>query len=161
MAFPFLKPKPKAPPARPRSNASSLPTVMVGSVGAAVPRNASDSDDATKALIYKKLRRSPTQTELRVGDTAMAWLISLPKDLRPVQCCQRYPHVVNHLAGWWDNAEGLTAYFDDLRNGSRKQRAGFPAPVKSEIEALYAHAQGVGLLSPGPGAAQVGTVSKS
>lgn len=152
MVFPFLKPKPKPKVAvtRPRPGSPGLPTVMVGSVGAA-PRTAPVADDASRQQMYKQLRRPPTATELRVSDVAMAWLLTLPKELRPLECCQRYPHVVNHLAGWWDNADGLDAYFADLLHGTRKRRAGFPAPVKREIDALFAYADSRGLVKASDG----------
>lgn len=150
MAFSFLKPKPKpAPAARPRPSASAMPKVMVGNVGATAAASAPagrDADDASRQQMFKKLRRAPSATEMRVGDAAMTWLLSLPKELRPLQCCKAYPHVVNHLAGWWDSPEALDSYFDDLLQSRRKQRVGFPAPIKAEIEALFAHARNTGLV---------------
>lgn len=151
MAFSFLKPKPKAPvapAARPRPPA--MPKVMVGNVGAPEPLarapNIDDVDEPSRQAMYKKLRRPPSATETRVGEAALQWLLTLPKDVRPVKCCQAYPHVVNHLAGWWDSPEALASYFDDLLHSRRKQRAGFPAPVLAEIQALLAHARGTGLV---------------
>ena len=150
MAFSFLKPKPKAPPvvaARPRPG-TPMPRVMVGNVGAPEPLhrppNINDVDEASRQAMYKKLRRPPSATETRVGEVAMQWLLSLPKDVRPLECCKAYPHVVNHLAGWWDSPEALASYFDDLLHSRRKKRAGFPAPVQAEIQALFAHARGTG-----------------
>ena len=151
MAFSFLKPKPKPSPlpSRPRPTAVAIPKVMVGNVGAvpALPEAAPLNDEAGRERFYRKLRREPTATELRVGEAAMAWLVALPKHVRPVQCCRAYPHVVNHLAGWWDSAEGLGAYFDDLLNSPRKQRAGFPPAIRAELEALLAHARAEGLVA--------------
>jgi hypothetical protein len=149
MAFTFLKlkPKPSAAPARPRPSVAAMPKVMVGSVGAPEQQApASYVGDAARRADFKKLRRPSTATETRVGDTAMAWLISLPKELRPTQCCMAYPHVVNHLAGWWDSPEALASYFEDLLHSPRKHRAGFPAPIKAEIEALFVQARATGLV---------------
>jgi hypothetical protein len=149
MAFLFLKPKPKslAETARARSSATASPKVMVGNVGAAVRSTPlPDVDDSSRQAMFKKLRRSPSATEIRVGDAAMTWLLGLPQELRPLQCCKAYPHVVNHLAGWWESPEALASYFDDLLHSHRKQRAGFPAPIKAELLALLAHARGSGLV---------------
>ncbi len=147
MAFSFLKLKLKPTPApvRPRPVTPQRPVVQVGHVGAG---RASPSDDtvdeqaeASKHSIYKKLRRAASHTELRVGDAAMAWLLTLPPNVRPLNCCKAYPHVVNHLAGWWDSPDALGEYFVDLLNSPRKKRAGFPPPVKTELEALLAYAR--------------------
>ncbi len=149
MAFTFLKlkPKPAAAPARPRPSVPAQPKVMVGSVGAPDPiASFSQVEESARRALFKKLRRPTTATEMRVSDAAMAWLLSLPKELRPTQCCKAYPHVVNHLAGWWDSREALASYFEDLLHSPRKQRAGFPPPIKAEIEALFVQARATGLI---------------
>ncbi len=143
MVFTFLKPKPKAQPAR-RASSARLPDVIVGRVGAAQAMAATSKPSSNDTM--KKLRRPPTSTEMRVGDVTMAWLQSLPTDIRPLKTCHAYPHVVNHLAGWWDNAEGLGSYFEDLLYSSRSARVGFPPPIKAEIENLRAFASSQKLL---------------
>jgi hypothetical protein len=123
--------------------------VLVGNIstGQAAPAPAPSVGDTQR---WKQLRKPENNSVRRVSDEAMAWLERLSSTLRPMQTCQRYPHVVNGLAQRWRDRADLTEYFEDLlntnRGGTRRQRAGFPPPVKDELERLRAHAKADGRL---------------
>lgn len=146
--FSFLKPKPSASASRAAPKDKRVPSVHVGGVntGAQGARRPPPMFAPASPDVWKKQRKLPGATETRVSDAAMAWMQSLPKAHRPMRTCQAYPHVVNHLCGWWDNPDALASYFDDLLNSSRQNRQGFPAPIKTEIETLLTFARLRGLV---------------
>jgi hypothetical protein len=140
----FSKPKPA--PVRERSaKPKVMPTVHVGGISTVTARSI-----AAQAPIFKsgpltdevkKQRRVTAPNDAKLKDGSLRWLEQLPKQHRPLKTCQAYPHVVNHLAGWWDIPEGLSDYFEDLLNSKRTGRQGFPLPVKAELETLRAYAR--------------------
>lgn len=112
------------------------------STAQAAPVKAPSANETNR---WKQLRKADTLQNRQVADEAMAWLERLPSTHRPTETCQRYPHVVNGLAQRWRDPPALTEYFEELlntnRGGARRQRAGFPAPVKAELEKLRAQAR--------------------
>jgi len=83
-------------------------------------------------------RRKPTATDRALTGAAIDWLIGLPQALRPTNTCERYPRIVNAIAESWKQPAERDALLDSLINDRRSQRAGFPLPVRLEIEALHA-----------------------
>jgi hypothetical protein len=146
MVFSFFN-KPKSAPAPARERVAKpkvVPTVHVGGISTVAKRAPVEEvffkQPGTSDAV-KKLRRQPTASDLRLKDEALQWMSQLPREVRPMKTCQAYPHVVNHLAGWWPIPEGLTDYFDDLLESKRKGRQGFPEPVRKELEVLQTYAR--------------------
>ena len=86
-------------------------------------------------------RRKPTATDRALTGTAIDWLLGLPQQLRPSVTCERFPRIVNALAAAWAQPSDRNALLDSLLGDGRSHRAGFPAPVRQEIEALRAAAR--------------------
>ena len=89
-------------------------------------------------------RRKPTATDRALTGAAIDWLLGLPERLRPTITCERFPRIVNAIAASWTKPGERDALFDSLLGNSRSQRAGFPLPVRTEIEALRAAARASG-----------------
>jgi hypothetical protein len=74
----------------------------------------------------------------------MEWMRTLPKEIWPLQTGATYPRILNRLAHAWANRDEREFAFEDLLNDRRKNRRGFPAPVKEELQALQMYALGLG-----------------
>lgn len=87
---------------------------------------------------WESRRRKPEVTDRALTGAAIDWLLALPPELRPKTLCERFPRVANALAKAWPDPADRRAAMDRLANDDRGRRAGFPHPVRVEIEALYA-----------------------
>jgi hypothetical protein len=85
---------------------------------------------------WPRRRRKPVPTDRALTGQAIDWLLSLPAPMRPTRLSERYPRVVNAIAAAWPGA-GRMAFLEDLLVDRRGNRAGFPAEVRGEIEALF------------------------
>ena len=83
-------------------------------------------------------RRRPTATDRALTGTAIDWLLSLPAQLRPNVTCERFPRIVNAMAACWARPAEREVLLAQLLHDKRRQRAGFPPPVRAEILALQA-----------------------
>lgn len=97
--------------------------------------------DETSAQDWKKLRKPLSVDDRRINDAGMAWVATLPRELRPLNIIHSHPHVANLLASMWDRPAELPVQFENLINSRRTQRAGFPTLVKVELTALRAFAR--------------------
>ena len=67
---------------------------------------------------------------------SVKWLLSLPKDVRPLTLVAKYPRIANVLALQWGKPTACRASFTDLLADRRGNRKGFPADVHRELRAL-------------------------
>jgi hypothetical protein len=81
-------------------------------------------------------RRKAIATDRALTGAAIDWLLGLPERLRPTATCEQFPRIVNALAASWTQPADRDALLDSLLSDSRSHRAGFPLPVRTEIEAL-------------------------
>jgi hypothetical protein len=87
---------------------------------------------------WESRRRKPEVTDRALTGATIDWVLALPPDLRPKVLCERFPRVANALAAAWPDRGDRRAALERLANDDRGQRAGFPHPVRVEIETLYA-----------------------
>jgi len=64
---------------------------------------------------------------------SLAWVTSLPKNVRPWALVAQYPRIANSLAFEWNKPATCRAYFDDLLVDHRGSRKGFPADVQRDL----------------------------
>lgn len=81
-------------------------------------------------------RRRPEVSDRALTGPAIDWLLSLPPEVRPLQTGERFPRIVNALAQAWAAPQQREAVLLDLLHDTRPRRAGFPPPVRRELEAL-------------------------
>ena len=87
-----------------------------------------------------KGRRAPLATDRALTGTAMDWFGTLPDELRPQATCDRYPRIVNAMAGAWHDVHARGKLFEHLLNDRRQGRRGFPIDVEREISSLCLYA---------------------
>jgi len=73
---------------------------------------------------------------------AVAWLASLPDDVRPTELPRLYSRIANRFAELWRVRDACDRYFDDLTRDRRGKRGGFPMAVAQEIAVLKKHYAG-------------------
>jgi len=96
-------------------------------------RVASTREDEAKA---KRSKGEPVNAPL---PRTVAWVASLPAEVRPIQLLRDYGRVANLLASMWGDREATYRYFDDLLVDKRGNRQGFPPRVAAELARLKAH----------------------
>ena len=67
---------------------------------------------------------------------SIAWLMRLPREVRPTALAAKYPRIANLLALEWSNPAACRAYFVALLVDNRGKRKGFPADVYRELRTL-------------------------
>jgi hypothetical protein len=82
-------------------------------------------------------RRRPTATDRALTGAAIDWLLGLPAQLRPTATCERFPRIVNAMAACWTRPAEREVLLAQLLHDKRRQRVGFPPPVRAEIQALH------------------------
>lgn len=81
--------------------------------------------------------RQPADPEAdTLQDRTFKWIATLPIALRPMATGALYPRIVNRISDLWPNCEFTRLYFQSLLVDRRKGRRGFPADVRTELEAL-------------------------
>jgi len=76
----------------------------------------------------------------RLSANTGRWLLSLPKNVRPLELAKRFPRIANKIYQLRDQSRRLSFYLDDLLIVKRRQetRQGFPPRIASEIARLSA-----------------------
>lgn len=64
------------------------------------------------------------------------WLKSLPENVRPTNCAEHYPRVLNKIAALWSLNERCIDYLNDLVIDVRGDRQGFSYGVLGELRRL-------------------------
>ena len=64
------------------------------------------------------------------------WFDSLPPSVAPCALASQYPRVVNMIVAQWNDHRHAPEVFADLLGDRRGGRAGFPPPVRRDIENL-------------------------
>src|SRR6516165_8990328 len=83
---------------------------------------------------YGHLRKAtPANTLFR---STLAWVESLPPELRPVALMRDFARIANLIAATWDDLEGFESYMASLLTDKRGNRKGFPPDVRAELVAL-------------------------
>ena len=84
--------------------------------------------------IYAHLRKwEPTEN---ATPRSRLWFAALPHPVRPTRLLSQYPRVVNRVAEAWDNPAVFGELSTDLLYDFRGNRAGFPAEIVCELQAL-------------------------
>jgi hypothetical protein len=101
-------------------------------------------DEAMASLLspeyWAKVRRAPQPTDRALTGRSMKWLAELPNELRPLITMQRYPRVINKIVDAWPDPQDRDDVFEELLNGRRRGRRGFPIDVERELSALCLYA---------------------
>jgi len=82
--------------------------------------------------------RRPTPAE-PLNDATVAWLGSLPFNLRPRALARQFPRIANRLCELWKRPAQCDAYFKKLIMDERGGRKGFPPEVAAELSTLADH----------------------
>ena len=93
---------------------------------------------------WHRVRRPMARQDLVLLPLTMEWMRTLPKEIWPLQTGATYARILNRIAQAWSNREEREFVFEDLLNNRRKNRRGFPAPVREELQALQIFALGLG-----------------
>jgi hypothetical protein len=93
---------------------------------------------------WTRVRRATARTDLLLLPLTMEWMRSLPKEIWPLQTGATYARILNRIAQAWAHREEREFVFEDLLNNRRKNRRGFPPPVREELQALQIFALGLG-----------------
>lgn len=108
-----------------------------------LPGGVSDMLDRVPGY-WHRVRRPTARNDLVLLPLTMEWMRTLPKEIWPLQTGATYARILNRIAQAWSNREEREFVFEDLLNNRRKNRRGFPAPVKEELQALQIFALGLG-----------------
>jgi len=93
------------------------------------------------AADWASCRRALSESERRLTRAATQWMLTLPRELRPLELMRRYPRIANRLCEQWDDASASLPLLEDLVLDRRGGRMGFPRPVVLELQALHEHLQ--------------------
>ncbi len=93
---------------------------------------------------WQRVRRPTGRADLLLLPLTMEWMRTLPKEIWPLQTGARYARVLNRIAQAWSRRDEREFVFEDLLNDTRKNRRGFPEPVREELQALQIFALGLG-----------------
>jgi hypothetical protein len=151
---------------RPKPEAKALPTMVLNKkrefgeqappFGDSLPFEVVSFDQAREALDavpagvqalqrpsldWAARRRNLSEAERRLSRAATQWMLSLPKELRPLELMRRYPRIANRLCDCWGDAALSLQVLDELVMDRRGNRQGFPRPVAIELQALSVHLQ--------------------
>jgi hypothetical protein len=85
---------------------------------------------------WQAVRRAADANDSALHDRAFKWLATLPADMRPMATARQYPRIVNRIGDLWGHCEHTRLYFQSLLIDRRKDREGFPAVIKEELERL-------------------------
>lgn len=96
-----------------------------------------DSDDVRAPMRRMKIREVLPDTPRRrmeiLEPRALRLLKELPEQASLEYTAENFPHVVNRLAGVWNDAKLLKQYIGKLMIDDRGGRAGFPFEALDEI----------------------------
>ncbi len=92
---------------------------------------------------WHRVRRPMARNDLVLLPLTMEWMRTLPKEIWPLQTGATYARVLNRIAQVWAHADQREFTFQDLLNDRRKNRRGFPEPVKQELQALHLYSLGL------------------
>lgn len=85
---------------------------------------------------------SPASANLEVQEYSFKWLLSLPKDVRPLTLGKHFPRILNRLALISSDQTITVGYLRDLITPARRGRQGFPDAIVGELHRLYLHIWG-------------------
>lgn len=85
---------------------------------------------------WSRVRGNGRTQDRALSRVASAWMLKLPKDVRPTKTAESYPHVLNRLALCWDDPLLADRVYDELLIDRRGKRRGFPPAVARELLAL-------------------------
>lgn len=101
-----------------------------------------ESDAAVPAAPKKNwsaIRHAEGDEQVRVNSEVMAWLSSLPPEVRPRGLAIHYPRIFNKIAELWNRPLLCEKYLDELLMDERGTRQGFPPDVAAELTVLKTH----------------------
>ena len=79
------------------------------------------------------VRRDPPLQQQTLAPQTVAWIESLPADMRPSELCSHHPAVANKVALCWSDRELGQRMLDDLLICRREDRHGFARVVATEL----------------------------
>lgn len=113
------------------------------SVTEALPAVVIEELENQKAVEKAKMlaRRVDTPVTRKQPLDARAKLIvaSLPKQVRPMEICINFPHIMNLIGMSWGNPKDFVKTLEDLLVDDRRDRQGFPFAVVAELTELREH----------------------
>ena len=98
--------------------------------------NASQPDEQRPAN-WKRNNTELLDTSLQ--SFTQIWFDSLPDSVKPNNCAQHYPRVLNKIAALWSLNERCMDYLNDLVVDTRGDRQGFSYGVLGEMRRLRTH----------------------
>ena len=102
-----------------------------------LPARVSEMNRLMRGHEWTSQRRKALPTGRALTGTAMDWVIGWPPVVRPHAACEQFPHVVNVIAESWSDVHCSLQVIDHMIRDCRGGRRGFPAAVKTELQALY------------------------
>jgi len=88
---------------------------------------------------YAALRYPQDARNLRLKETTIGWIRSLPRPVRPRALAKLYPRIANILADNWSKPAAFEARLRSFMLDERGNRQGFPFEVLIEFSHLQNH----------------------
>lgn len=82
---------------------------------------------------WTKVRKPQLPFDLELQQDTAQWLLSLPKEVRPLHLARQFPSVLNNIARAWKRPTVCDKVLDELMVDHRGTRKGFPPEVAMEI----------------------------
>jgi hypothetical protein len=102
------------------------------------------SVDKPPAGEHDSLRRRKGAPLDRLLPRTAEWMATIHANFQPRELARQFPRIANAIAAAWSEPAIGEAYFEELLEGSRRGRRGFPLEVLRELRELrryYAHVQ--------------------
>lgn len=104
--------------------------------------------DASEQKAWK--RRDSQLLDQSLQSFTEMWLKGLPEKVRPLNCAEHYPRVLNKIAALWSLNERCMDYLNELVVDVRGGREGFSYGVLGELRRLRTHRVALMAAAPPP-----------
>jgi hypothetical protein len=97
-----------------------------------------DGDAKQRAEFARSARLAQDPGGVLLAAT-VAWLASLPGDVRPTRLAAEHPRIANGIGALWPSVARCREHLESLTADLHGSRKGFPFEIDRELAALKAH----------------------
>lgn len=108
-------------------------------VGTSISERGTEMGEPTPLARDMWLARRRQETPEKINGATIAWMASLPADIRPQILSVRHTRIANELGRLWDNPGACLSYLEQLLVDRRGNRQGFALEVAMELAGLKNH----------------------